>query len=187
MSVVPDTGPHETVNWRTISYCGRAATAESGEVRSTMVHDWFPEDGVCTFPAQSVPMDRNWYVWPSWAPVYVPEVVVTGTVTQSVHAPLLSLTWIRNVAVSVDSELHWTKKLDDVCQTGRGSVRVKGANVSTIVHVSFALGPASVFPAMSSATVANSYTPSPLAVKEKNPNGCAGWVANGIHPPPFHL
>src|SRR5436309_11316128 len=77
MSVVPDTGPQNTLNCRVISYAGRTATAESGRLRSTFVHDWFPEGVGWTFPAQSVPIDRNSYVWASWAPVYVQEVVVT--------------------------------------------------------------------------------------------------------------
>src|SRR2546425_87289 len=79
MSVVPDTGPQNTLNCRVISYAGRTATAESGGLRSTFVHDWFPEGVGWTFPAQSVLIDRNSYVWASWAPVYVQEVVVTAT------------------------------------------------------------------------------------------------------------
>ena len=91
------------------------------------------------------------------------------------------------MSVTPASGAQVTRKDRVFSYVGRGFTWDPGRTVSTIVHVSFAFGPASVFPAMSSATVANSYTPSPLAVKEKNPNGCAGWVANGIHPPPFHL
>src|SRR5436190_7441808 len=147
MSVVPETGPQATVNWRVISYTGRVVTAESGGVRSTIVQDWFPDGVGWTFPAKSVPIERNSYVWPSTAPVYVPEVTFTGTVTQSVHDPALSRTWMRYVATSSDSRCHWTRKLGEVCHRGRGLVDVNGGSVSTIVHVSFPAGGSSTFPA----------------------------------------
>ena len=51
MSVVPETGPHVIAKNAEVSYCGRPATLESGGLRSTIVHDWFVGDGVCTFPA----------------------------------------------------------------------------------------------------------------------------------------
>src|SRR2546422_9238163 len=122
---------------------------ESGGVRSTFVHDWFPGPGTWTLPAQSVPIDRNSYVWPSRAPVYVADVVLTGAMTQSVQAPPLSRTWIRNVATSSDSRVHVTRKLEEVCHTGSGWVDVFGGTVSTIVHVSFVAGGGSPVPALS--------------------------------------
>src|SRR2546422_3383551 len=137
MSVVPDTGPHVTVNWSAISYAGRTNTAESGGVRSTFVHDWFPVPGTWTLPARSVPIERNSYVWPSRAPVYVPDVVVTGLVSQSVHAPPLSRTWIRYVATSSDSRPHWTRKLEAVFHGGSGRVEMIGSTVSSSVHGPF--------------------------------------------------
>src|SRR5437867_2962203 len=70
------------------------AVITAGRVRSTIVHVSLPAGAGSTFPARSVPMERNSYVWPSWAPVYVPDVVVTETVVQSDHAPPLSRTWI---------------------------------------------------------------------------------------------
>src|SRR5438132_3631856 len=51
-----------------------------------------------------------------------------------------------------------------------------GRSVSTVVQVSFADGPASRFPARSSAVVANSYTPSADAVNMNWPK-FAGWTA----------
>src|SRR5712691_3440905 len=149
MSVVPETGPHVIGNKAEVWYCGRAVTAESGGLRSTIVQDWLVKGAVWTFPARSVPMERNSYVWPSWAPAYVPDVVLTRTVTQSAQAPPLSRTWIRYVATSSDSRLHWTTKLEEVCHTGRGCVEVYGGFVSTIVQVSFVAGTISMFPAWS--------------------------------------
>src|SRR5207247_8132751 len=52
-----------------------------------------------------------------------------------------------------------------------------GRSVSTVVQVSFADGPASRFPARSSAVVANSYTPSADAVNMNWPKFPAGWTA----------
>src|SRR5207247_1942208 len=77
----------------------------------------------------------------------VPEITLTGTVTQSVHDPPLSRTWMRYVATSSDSRCHWTRKLGEVCHRGRGLVDVNGGSVSTIVHVSFPAGGSSTFPA----------------------------------------
>src|SRR2546425_9214759 len=51
-----------------------------------------------------------------------------------------------------------------------------GRTVSTIVHVSFAAGRDSWFPAASSAVVANSYTPSAEAVNERKPKFPPGWT-----------
>ena len=81
--------------------------------------------------------------------MYVPDVIATVVIVQSVHAPPLSRTWMRYVATSSDSRLHRTRKLEDVCQIGSGSVRVNGAAVSTIVQVSFVAGTSSTFPALS--------------------------------------
>src|SRR2546422_376698 len=120
-----------------------------GRVTSTIVHVSFPVPAPWTSPAQSVPIERSSYVWPSRAPVYVPDVVVTGLVSQSVHTPPLSRTWIRYVATSSDSRRHWTRKLEDVCHGGSGWVEVFGGSVSTIVQVSFVAGGISTFPALS--------------------------------------
>ena len=100
------------------------------------------------------------------------------------------LYWTSYWATSVTplSGAQLTANDSEVRYVGSGFTRDPGRTVSTIVQVSFEFpGPGSRFPFRSSATVANSYTPSPVPVKEKKPNGPAGWVAKGIHPPPFLL
>src|SRR6267378_5992304 len=147
MSVVPETGPHATPNWSVVSYAGSVVTAESGGVRSTIVPDWFPDGVGWTFPAWSVPIERNSYVWRSAAPVNSCDVWVTETVIQSSQGPPLSRNWILYVATSSDSRPHVIMKLDVDCHIGSGRVEVNGACVSTVVHVSFVAGGISTFPA----------------------------------------
>src|SRR5437667_9763764 len=61
-----------------------------------------------------------------------------------------------------------------------------GRSVSTVVQVSFADGPASRFPARSSAVVANSYTPSADAVNINSPKfpaaSTAYWSQTALPP-----
>ena len=140
-----------------------------------------------TFPALSVAFERNWYT-PFTVAVNVPEVWVVPA--SQVTQPEPRLYWTSYFAMSVTppSGPQLTGNDKVLSYLGRGFTWDPGRTVSTIVHVSFAFdGPASRFPARSSATVANSYTPSALAVKEKKPNGCAVCVANGVHPPPLRL
>src|SRR3989304_182575 len=94
----PGAGPHERGTGGVRVYAGREPTRESGRLTSTTVQVSLPEGSDSTLPALSVALDRNSYRWPS-APGKSAEVdAVDGT--QSVHAPPLSRTWMRYVAMS---------------------------------------------------------------------------------------
>src|SRR6266487_53879 len=69
------------------------------------------------------------------------------------------------MSVTPASGDHDTTKEFEVSYGGWASTWEPGRIVSTIVQVSFAGGTASAFPATSVAVVANSYVPSPAAVK----------------------
>src|SRR3972149_646390 len=88
MSVVPPLGPQETANVAIVMYRDKGATAEPGGVTSTIVHVSLPGGVDSTFPARSVEMDRNSYVWPS-APLKSEEVAVVDAI-HAVQAPPLS-------------------------------------------------------------------------------------------------
>src|SRR2546430_13776706 len=78
----------------------------------------------------------------------------------------------RAMSVTPGSGAHETRNDRVVRYAGSGTTWDPGRTVSTIVQVSFPPpepGPGSRFPARSSATVANSYVPSPTAVKEEEP------------------